>query len=56
MRKHLKWIIPLILVIAVIGVYLYPVSGVVFSKDYAKVDPEMTASLQAFRAEHPAIH
>jgi maspardin len=54
MRKHLKWIIPLILVIAVVGVYLYPVSGVAFSKNYAKVDPKITASLQAFRAEHPA--
>jgi maspardin len=54
MRRHLKWIIPLILVIAVIGVYLYPVSGVVFSKNYAKADPKITASLQAFRADHLA--
>jgi pimeloyl-ACP methyl ester carboxylesterase len=54
MRKHLKWIIPLILVIAVAGVYLYPVTGVAFEKNYAKVDPQITASLQTFRAEHPA--
>ena len=54
MRKHLKWIIPLILVIAVAGVYLYPVTGVTFEKNYAKVDPKITASLQTFRAEHPA--
>jgi len=54
MRKHLKWIIPLILVIAVAGVYLYPVTGLAFEKNYAKVDPKITASLQTFRAEHPA--
>jgi pimeloyl-ACP methyl ester carboxylesterase len=54
MRKNLKWIIPLILVIVVAGVYLYPVQGVVFEKNYAKVDAGITASLQRFRAEHPA--
>jgi maspardin len=54
MRKHLKWIIPLILVIAVAGVYLYPVMGVTFEKNYVKVDPKITASLKTFRAEHPA--
>ena len=54
MRKNLRWIIPLILVIVVVGVYLYPVQGVVFEKNYAKADPGLTASLQRFRAEHPA--
>jgi maspardin len=54
MRKNLKWIIPLILVILVVGVYLYPVPGVLFEKNYAKVNPGITASLQRFRAEHPA--
>ncbi len=54
MRRNLMWLIPLILVIAVTGVYLYPVPGVAFEKTYAKVDPAITASLQKFRAEHPA--
>jgi len=54
MRKNLKWIIPLILVIVVAGVYLYPVTGMAFEKNYAKVDPGITASLQKFRAGHPA--
>jgi maspardin len=54
MRKHLKWIIPLVLVIAVACVYLYPVSGVTFEKNFAKSDPEIVSSLLAFRAEHPA--
>lgn len=54
MRKNLKWIIPLILVVVVAGVYLYPVTGVAFEKNYAKADPATVASLQAFRAGHPA--
>ena len=54
MRKNLKWIIPLILVILIAGVYLYPVPAVSFKDNYAKVDPGITANLQAFRAEHPA--
>ena len=54
MRKNLKWAIPLILVVVVMAVYLYPVQGVVFEKNYAKEDPGLTASLQGFRAEHPA--
>lgn len=55
MRRKLAWIIPLALVIVVAGVYIYPVSTVSFEKNYSKVDPKITASLQAFRAEHPAI-
>ena len=54
MRKHLKWIIPVIVVIALAAVLIYPVTGVTFEKNYAKVDPKITASLQTFRAEHPA--
>jgi len=54
MRKNLKWIIPLILVMMITGMYLYPATGVAFKDNYAKVDPGITASLQTFRAEHPA--
>jgi pimeloyl-ACP methyl ester carboxylesterase len=54
MKKNLKWIIPLILVMVVTGVYLYPVHSVAFKDNYAKVDPGVTLSLQAFRIGHPA--
>jgi maspardin len=54
MRKNLKWVIPLILAMLVTGMYLFPVPGVVFEKNYAKVDPGITLSLQTFRAVHPA--
>jgi maspardin len=54
MRKNLKWIIPLILVIAVVAVYLYPVPRAAFKDNYAKADPAVTESLLKFRAEHPA--
>jgi pimeloyl-ACP methyl ester carboxylesterase len=54
MRINLKWIIPLFLVIVIAGVYLYPVRGMVFEQNYAKVDPGVSASLLRFRAEHPA--
>lgn len=50
MRKNLKWIIPLILEAPVAGMYLYPVPGVAFKNNYAKVDPGITLSLQAYRA------
>ena len=54
MRKNLKWIIPLILAMLVTGMYLFPVPGVAFEKNYAKVDPGITLSLQTFRVGHPA--
>jgi maspardin len=54
MRKRLKWIIPLILVILIMGVYLYPVPRVSFEKNYAKSPPALALSLQRFRELHPA--
>jgi len=54
MRKNLKWIIPLILVMMITGMYLYPVTGVTFKDNYAKVNPGITESLQTFRAEQKA--
>jgi len=48
------WIILIVLVIVIAGVYLYPVQGAAFEKNYARADPGLTASLQGFRAEHPA--
>ncbi len=54
MGKSLKWIIPIILVMMITVIYLYPVTGVAFKDNYAKVNPAIMASLQTFRAEHPA--
>lgn len=54
MRKNLIWIIPLILVVFIAAVYLWPVTGTSFEKNYAKVDSAATAALKTFRAEHPA--
>jgi maspardin len=54
MRKHLKWIVPLILVILVAGVYLFPVQRVAFEKNYSKAVPGLALSLQRFRELHPA--
>ena len=56
MRKKLKWIIPLILVIAVAAVYLRPIPAVPFEKIYANVDAEPVASLQNFRETQPVQH
>jgi len=53
MRKTLKWLVPLILIVAVLGVYLYPVPRVPFEQVYAKADADAVASLQAFRAAQP---
>jgi pimeloyl-ACP methyl ester carboxylesterase len=54
MRKNLKWTIPLILVILIAAVYLWPVTGASFEKNYARVDTATTVSLKNFRAQHPA--
>jgi maspardin len=56
MRRHLKWIIPLIIAVLIAAVYLWPATGLPFEKNYARADPTTTASLKAFRAEHPARH
>jgi pimeloyl-ACP methyl ester carboxylesterase len=53
MRKNIKWLVLLILAVAVAGVYLYPIKRVPFDELYAKVEPSKVASLQAFRAAHP---
>jgi len=53
MKKTLKWIIPTILLIVVLGVYLYPGPQVSFDELYASVDAETVNSLADFRASHP---
>ena len=53
MRAKLKWIIPLILVVVVAGVYLRPVPSQPFDEIYANVDAETAVSLQNFRESYP---
>jgi len=53
MRKHLKWIIPLILIILIVAIYMWPVMGTTFEKNYARSDPALASSLKSFRMEHP---
>ena len=50
MRSKLKRIVPLVLVIVIAVVYLYPVPRVPFEQVYAKADSYEASSLAAFRA------
>ncbi len=54
MRATLKWILPLILILVIVGVYLRPVPSQPFAEAYANVDAETAASLQDFRTTYPA--
>jgi pimeloyl-ACP methyl ester carboxylesterase len=51
--NYLKWIIPVVLVAALIVVYLIPVPSMPFDKLYAKVDPKIVQSLVSFRQNNP---
>ncbi len=53
MRSKLKWIIPLILVVVIAAVYLYPVPRVPFDEVYAKAGAPESESLSAFRVNYP---
>ena len=53
MLNNLKWIIPLIVLVALVGVYFIPVPSVPFSQLYAKANPDTTKSLVAFREANP---
>lgn len=56
MRARIKWFVLLFLVVAVTGIYLYPVPVVPFDEVYAKVDAVEVESLIAFRsANHPKM-
>ena len=52
MRSKFR-IIALVLLVALLAVYFWPVPRVAFEEVYAKVDPDVVASLQDFRAAHP---
>ena len=53
MRSKLKWIVPLVLVVVIMGVYLYPVPSVPFDEVYAKAGVSESASLSTFRVNYP---
>ncbi|MCK4451818.1 MAG: hypothetical protein KAX26_14640 [Anaerolineae bacterium] len=53
MHSKLKWLIPLILVVVVLTLYLWPVPRVPFDELFTKVDAGTTVSLQAFHQNHP---
>lgn len=52
MRSKMR-IVLIILFTVLLAVYLWPLPRVAFEEVYAKVDPDLSASLQAFRAAHP---
>jgi len=53
MRAKLRWMIPLLSLLALTGVYLYPRPQISFNELYAKVDAETVDSLRKFREAHP---
>lgn len=55
MRNKLKWLIPLaVLLVVILVVYLFPVPQHSFEELAVKVNPEVTASLVAFREKYGA--
>lgn len=50
--NNLNWIIPLIILLIIIGVYLIPVRKVPFAQQYAKADPQKVQSLLFFREKY----
>jgi maspardin len=51
--KNLKWIIPFIIVVGIVGVYLIPVRSHPFRQLYAKANPKTIQSLVSFRETNP---
>ena len=53
MSIKIRWLIPVIIIMIVAGVYLYPAPNKSVDELYAKVDAETMASLTKFRGAHP---
>lgn len=53
MRSKLKWILPLLVVVGLTILYLWPIPNVRFDQLYSKVDPAIVNSLQSFRQANP---
>ncbi len=52
MRSKIRTVV-IVLLAVLLAVYVWPVPRVPFEEVYAKVDPDLSASLQTFRAAHP---
>jgi len=53
MRSKLRWIILLIVVLIIGGIYLYPGPQIPFNELYTQVDSDTVKSLMDFRQAHP---
>jgi len=53
MDKKFRWLLLLFLLLAILAVYLYPTPNASFDEIYPQVEPELVASLQDFRQQHP---
>jgi len=53
MRQKILGLVAVLLPLAALAFYLYPAPEASFSEIYAPVDPQLVASLQSFRQEHP---
>ncbi len=53
MKRRLKWLVPVILIVVLIALYLWPVSSPSFEELYSDVDMSVANSLTAFRVIHP---
>lgn len=53
MRSKLKWIVPLLMIVGLSVLYLWPVPRVPFNELYAGVDPALVNALQSFRQVNP---
>lgn len=53
MRSILTWILPLLLIVGLSILYLWPVPRVAFEELYARVDPAVVSSFRSFRQANP---
>ncbi len=53
MGNHLRWLIPLVLILVILGVYLIPVQHKSMAELYSKVDTDTAKSLMFFRNSYP---
>jgi len=53
MRSKLKWLLPLLIVVGLIALYLWPTLNVPFEQLYSRVDPTIANALQSFRKANP---
>lgn len=52
-RRKLLWLIPFILLFLFLVIYLFPAPTALYDEIFAQVEPDLVASLQDFRQQHP---